>query len=294
MNLLVTGAAGMLGHDVVAAARARGWDVRGVDLPDVDITRPHDVATAVAGTQAVINCAAYTRVDDAETEQELAQRVNGEGPRCLAQACRDAGAVLMHVSTDYVFDGAGNRPYREDDATAPLNVYGASKLRGEQAVVQAGGAHVIVRSQSLFGRHGANFVRTMTRLMGDGRDSVRVVADQVMAPTYTAHLADGLMRLLSCGARGIVHVSGGGSCSWHAFAEAIAAAVAPACRVEPIPASAYPTAARRPAYAVLDNSLCEVLTGWRMPPWQEGLRAYLAEEEACAAAETAGEQGNDV
>lgn len=276
MRVVIMGGRGMLGRDLAPALAARGHDVLVCDLPEADLTQPSTLEAPLRKAEVVVNCAAYTRVDDAETHGELAREVNAVGAGTLARRCAAAGARLVHLSTDYVFDGAKGTPYGEDDPVAPLNVYGMTKWEGEEAVRTAGGAALIVRTQSLFGVHGHNFVRTMLRLFGEPGKPVRVVDDQTMGPTWTGHLAEALVRLAEGAWTGTVHVSAAGACTWCDFARAIAARVKPGQAIEAIPSSAYPAPARRPACSLLDNGRFRAWTGWEMPPWEAGLDGYLA------------------
>ena len=217
-------------------------------------------------------------VDRAEDEGPKALAVNATGPGNLARLCAQRGVKLLHVSTDYVFDGEAARPYREDDPPNPVSLYGRSKLEGERAV-QAAGAHaVIMRTQALFGVGGRNFVEAIAGRLERGGGALRVVNDQFTCPTYVGHLADAMLALMASGRAGVVHVSASGSCSWYEFACAIAAALAPGREaVQPVPAAEYPVKARRPPCAVLDKTRYRTWTGRCMPTWQEGLAAYLAE-----------------
>lgn len=279
MKLLITGASGQLGQalqavvpnyvDVVAATSAV------LDIGDADA-----VATYVGAEKpnVLINAAAYTAVDKAEVDADAAFRINGDAVGYLSRAAVAAGARLVHVSTDFVFDGEAGRPYAPDAATAPLGVYGASKLRGEQ---QAGEGALIVRTAWVYGSRGANFVRTMLRLMAE-RDELRVVADQIGTPTWATSLADGIWKLAAAEARGIYHYTDSGAASWYDFAVAIQEEALVldlldrAIPVVPIPSSAYPTPARRPHYSVLDKEATSALIG--VPPhWRANLRQMLAE-----------------
>lgn len=279
MKLLITGASGQLGQalqavvpnyvDVVAATSAV------LDIGDADA-----VATYVGAEKpnVLINAAAYTAVDKAEVDADAAFRINGDAVGYLSRAAVAAGARLVHVSTDFVFDGEAGHPYAPDAATAPLGVYGASKLRGEQ---QAGEGALIVRTAWVYGSRGANFVRTMLRLMAE-RDELRVVADQIGTPTWATSLADGIWKLAAAEARGIYHYTDSGAASWYDFAVAIQEEALVldlldrAIPVVPIPSSAYPTPARRPHYSVLDKEATSALIG--VPPhWRANLRQMLAE-----------------
>ena len=273
MRILVTGAGGMLGHDVIVAARAAGHEPIALARAQLDIADPTaiDAAIASAAPGAVINCAAYTAVDRAEDEVAAALAVNGTGAGHLAAAAARAGAWTIHVSTDYVFDGDKREPYLESDPVNPLSSYGRSKLDGEQAVArEAPDAHTTVRAAWLFGAHGACFPRTMLRLAGD-RDRLNVVDDQVGCPTFTGHLAPALVALAEQPQGGILHVAAAGQCSWWEFARAIIAAAGADCTVEPIPSEQYPTPAPRPAYSVLRSERGAP----ELPSWQAGLDQYM-------------------
>jgi dTDP-4-dehydrorhamnose reductase len=262
---VVFGAAGMLGTDVM---RAAGPDAIGFARSEVDVTDAAAVGRAVADARAgvAINCAAYTDVDGAESEPEAAMAVNRDGARNVAAAAAAHGAAVVHVSTDYVFDGTKDGPYVPTDPTGPLQEYGRSKLEGERAVAAASPRHHIVRSSWLFGAAGPNFVETMLKL-GRERDELRVVDDQVGCPTFTGHLAEALLELAASDDYGIHHRAGGGSCSWFEFARAIFERARVDCRVEPCTTDEFPRPARRPA-----NS---VLAGGDLPSWRGGLDAYL-------------------
>ena len=273
MRVLVTGAGGMLGQDVVAAARASRLDPVALDRARLDVSDRELVMHSVisASPDAVVNCAAWTDVDGAEARPDDAAAVNAAGAGHVAEAAAAAGARLVHVSTDYVFDGASPAPYTESAGTHPLSVYGRTKLEGERAVAHATDEHVIVRSSWLFGTGGRNFVETMLRL-GAERDSVAVVTDQVGCPTWTAHLAAALVELAQPDHRGILHVAGGGACSWNQFATEIFARAGLPCRAEPATTAEMARPAPRPANSVLRSERGAP----ELPPWQEGLAGYLA------------------
>lgn len=279
MRLLVTGAGGMCARDVVLAATGRQHEVTALDRRELDVCDSDRVASVVAELQpdAIINCAAWTDVDGAEGAEEEALAVNGVAPGLLAAAAVEAGAHLVHVSTDYVFDGLATRPYVESDAPAPRTAYGRTKLAGERAAAAAGGRLAFVRSAWLFGVGGRNFVATMLRLGRDGRDEIGVVADQVGSPTYTGHLAPALVEIAERRLTGVMHVAGGGQCSWAELAAATYAAAAVDCEVRPLTTAEYPLPAPRPAWSVLASERPEVP---RLPSWQDGLAAYLAELHA--------------
>jgi dTDP-4-dehydrorhamnose reductase len=275
MRLMVTGAAGMLGGAVVRAARAAGHAVLACTRSDLDVTDAEAVRRAVddASAEIVVNCAAYTDVDGAETDEETATAINGEGAGNVARAAAEVGARVVHVSTDYVFDGAGTRPYVESDAPAPRSAYGRSKLAGEREVLASPGRNAVVRTSWLFGAGGRNFVDTMLAL-GAERDSVHVVADQVGCPTWSGHLAPALVEIATrADASGIHHVAGSGQCSWHELAVEVFAQSAVDCRVEPVDSSAIDRPAPRPAYSVLASERADAIV---LPPWREGVAGHLA------------------
>lgn len=261
----------MLGQDVL---RAAGSDAVGLTHAELDVTDPDAVRSALSGAELVINCAAFTDVDGAETSPEAALRVNGEGARHVAEVARR----VLYVSSDYVFDGNARRPYVESDPTGPLQVYGRSKLAGELATAAANPEHLIVRSSWLFGTGGANFVATMLRL-GHERDELHVVDDQIGCPTFTGHLGAALLELGEGGRRGVLHLAGGGSCSWFEFAREIFERSGVDCRVEPCTTEEFPRPATRPAWSVLGSER----EGPELPAWQEGLAGYLAARESAAA-----------
>ena len=282
MKALITGAAGQVARAWAASAPA-GWEVAPLARAELDIADAGAVGRAVRAHQPdlILNAAAYTAVDRAESEPDAAFRVNRDGARNLAQAAETVGARFVHLSTDFVFDGAQETPYRPDDATAPVNVYGASKLAGERAVREAAPAALIVRSSWIYGPGGGNFLATMLRLMRS-RGEVGVVADQIGAPTSVFTLAGGLWGLIAAQAKGTWHYTNAGAASWYDFAQAIAeealaaGLLTAAPRVRAITTADYPTPARRPAFSVLDCRAAYALIGQPAPPWREGLRAVLA------------------
>lgn len=277
MKIAIIGARGMLGTDLAAAARRAGVEAAGLDLPEVDITREDGGLDRVPACDGVVNVAAFTDVDGAETREAAAFAVNAGGAGRVAALCAKRNVPLIHISTDYVFDGTASVPYREDDRPNPLNAYGRSKLAGEEAVRKAGGRWMIVRTQSLFGLNGRSFVKAILDKLAGSDEPLRVVNDQSSSPTYTGHLAEAILRLMGTGRQGIVHVASTGGCTWYEFACAIAARAKPGAKVNPVSAREYARPARRPAYAVLDTGRYAEWTGRRMPSWQEGLDAYLAE-----------------
>jgi dTDP-4-dehydrorhamnose reductase len=266
----------MLGQDVVAAAGAGGHDVVALARADLDITDPAAVGAAVrdARPDAVVNCAAWTDVDGAEAHEATATEINGSGAGRLAAASAAARAHLVHVSSDYVFDGTATAPYTEAAPTGPQGAYGRSKLAGERAVAAAApGAAAIVRSAWVFGRHGGNFVATMLRL-AEQRDSVAVVDDQVGCPTWTGHLAPALVTIAEHRVTGVCHVAGGGSCSWFELARATFEQAGLACEVRPQRTADLGRPAPRPAYSVLRSTRPDVPV---LPDWPDGLAGYLSE-----------------
>ena len=293
MTVLLFGGNGQVGHELRRSLRALGDVVvttRSGQLPDgarcevADFDCPDSLAALVqrVAPAIVVNAAAYTAVDKAEDDVDAAFRTNAEAPGVLARACALRDIPFVHYSTDYVFDGQGSRPYREDDPTAPLGVYGASKLAGEDAIRAAGGRHLILRTAWVYGQHGHNFMKTMLRL-GAERDELRVVADQVGTPTPAALIADVTTELLGLrdAPSGTFHLTPRGETSWHGFAEAIleealARGLIPrAPKVIPIATSDYPTRARRPGYSRLDIGRLEQVLGRALPEWRTGLRQVL-------------------
>lgn len=280
-KVLVTGTNGQLGLELKATLPA-GIEFHGIDLPELDITDAAAVSHFVDRLRpaAIVNCAAYTAVDKAESDSTLAYAVNRDGARNLARAAKQSGARLVQISTDFVFDGRQSTPYRTTDTPAPLGVYGQSKLEGEQAAIaETAGDALVVRTAWLYSAHGQNFVKTMLRLMRE-KPQLTVIADQVGTPTSATTLAQAVWKLLDARATGgIYHYSNAGVASWYDFACAIrelaladgASGLAP---VLPIPTSAYPTPARRPAYSVLDKTETTALIG-AMPHWREPLRMVI-------------------
>lgn len=288
MSILVTGANGQVGHELVR--RAGPLPVTGLTRSQLDICNAQAVQAAIGQHEAriVINAAAYTAVDKAETEPQAAFAVNRDGPATLAAACAAAGIPLLHLSTDYVFDGSKPAPYTEDDPVAPLGTYGASKLAGEDAIRASGCAHLILRVAWVFGAHGNNFVRTMLRL-GREREQLRVVADQLGGPTPAAAIADALLQLAGRHLAGETlpngtwHFAGVPHTSWHGFANAALEAAAArgllarVPRIDAITSAEYPTPARRPANSRLDSTRAETGLGLDVPDWRAGLASILDE-----------------
>lgn len=279
---LVCGANGQLGQELVLTCPEH-WQTLPMARSMLDIADHDQVARVLDETEPawVINAAAFTAVDAAESEQESAQRVNGLGPEMLATQCQRRNIRLLHVSTDFVFDGTQGRPYGPDDEPKPLGVYGRSKLAGEKAVLSAGGSPVVLRTGWVYSRHGGNFVKTMLRLMAE-REQLSVVEDQIGTPTWARGLALTCWGLIDHGnATGIYHWSDAGACSWYDFAAAIRhigldlGLLPQAATLIPIPTSQYPTPAQRPAYSVLDKTSTRNLLGHPGYHWTSQLRAML-------------------
>lgn len=276
----------MVGSEVVAAASESGWDVVALSHVQLDVGDRAAVRAAVGSTRpdVVLNAAAYTRVDRAESEVEAARRANTEGPRWLAEVCAVRGATLIHISTNYVFDGRARRPYRPTDPANPLGVYGRTKWDGEQAVRERLDRHIVVRTSWVFAPHGHNFLRTIVRLARE-REVIPVVADQYGCPTLAADLARALVAAAAAAmtgeaTSGTYHFCNGGQTTWHGFALAIVGALAAresiSCRsVVPIATADYPAPAPRPAYSVLDTTSWTRTFGAQPRSWQEALAEAL-------------------
>lgn len=278
LRVLVTGGLGQLGRAVAAAATARGLTVTAMGAEELDITDPDAVLQTVRRLrpQWVINCAAYTDVDRAEAEPDAARAVNASGVEHLATACSEANALLVQISTDYVFPGTLRRPYREDDPTSPLGVYGRTKLEGERAA-RGCPHHLIVRTAWLYGHGGRNFVEAIRRQLARGVPELRVVDDQRGNPTYATDLAEAILDLAAAGARGTVHAAGEGTATWLEFAREIATLLGATVPLRAISTAEAGRPAPRPADSTLDTSQLQALIGRRLPPWRDGLRRYLAE-----------------
>ncbi len=281
MTVLVTGAGGQVGQALCPALQAAGLAVRAAPRAALDITDAAAVKAALAGVEVAVNLAAYTAVDRAEAEPELADRVNRAGAGIVALAAAAAGIPLIHLSTDFVFDGTGpaaaeGRGYREDDPARPLCVYGASKLAGERAVAAAAGQALILRTAWIFSAHGSNFVRTMLRLSAT-QPELRVVADQQGSPTWAGDIAAAILAVLgrlrsgSPIGYGIYHFAGVPRASWHDLAVAALQAAGASCPVRPIGTADWPTAARRPPWSVLDSSRFAGAFGHAAPDWRRAL-----------------------
>lgn len=284
MKIIITGANGQLGsafrslenrypqHQFFFFAKA-----------DLDIADADAIAQSLAqtGAGALVNCAAYTAVDKAETDFETALAINCAAPAALAKACKAAGAKFIHISTDYVFDGTAAAPYTEDHPVKPVNAYGLSKQKGEEAVLEANAGAVIIRTSWVYSPWGANFVKTMLRLM-QSRPEVGVVADQWGSPTYAPDLAEAILKILesSTWVPGIYHFSNDGAITWHQFAMAIRDLSGFSCGVKSLTTPEYPTPARRPHYSVLDKSKMVHTFGIALKPWHQSLQACLAQLKA--------------
>lgn len=278
MKLLVTGAAGMLGRDVMLAAGNAGHEVVGFGRAELDVTDAAALARKLdlERPDVVINCAAWTDVDGAEQSEEAAFAVNGTGAGAVAAAAAEVGAGVVYVSTDYVFDGAKGAPYVESDQPAPLSAYGRTKLAGEEATAAANKRHFIVRTAGLFGVGGGNFVETMLRL-AEAQNEVLVVRDQIGSPTYTWHLAYGLVRLIEGLEYGIHHMAASGQCSWYEFAREIFEQAEVECKVLSGTTEMLGRPASRPAFSALISQREHAI---RLPSWQDGLAGYLTQRQA--------------
>jgi dTDP-4-dehydrorhamnose reductase len=277
MRWLVTGAKGMLGRDLTALLQREGEDVVGVGRAELDVTDVGQCRAAVSGTDIVVNCAAYTDVDGAESDAASAFDVNATGAANLALAATEAGVRLVHLSTDYVFDGTSGEPYAEDDVVRPVSSYGRSKAAGEWAVRSAGPGHLVLRTAWLYGAHGPCFPRTIARLAGE-RDSVSVVVDQVGQPTWTVDVSALIVRLVRAGAPGgIYHATASGSTSWFAFAQEVVAAAGADAEVLPTTSAEFVRPAARPASSVLAHARLEQQGVAPIGPWLDRWRAAAHE-----------------
>lgn len=282
MKWLITGAGGMVGTDLCDELTVRGEDVVALTRDDLDVTDSRSVDACVSdhAPAIIVNCAAYTKVDQAEAEESAANVINGSAVELLATAANSAGALLVQISSDFVFDGSKRSPYEVTDSTHPLSAYGRSKLLGEIAATHAE-KHLIVRTSWLFGTNGPNFVEAIRNQIRNGAERLRVVEDQRGRPTYTPHLARAVVRLGMMAqhtdlARGIVHYADADECSWFDFAKAIVEESGVTIAVNPITTDEFPRPAKRPPYSVLSTERYERLTGITPEAWREGLREYLS------------------
>ena len=281
-NILVTGANGQLGSELRKIGFTALDDVFFTDVAELDITSYEAVAKFVEehDIDTIINCAAYTAVDKAEDEPELAAKINTEAVANLAKVANKQDCLLIHVSTDYVFNGMGEKPYTEKNNPCPVSVYGKTKLAGEEAIKKSGCLHIIIRTAWLYSTFGNNFVKTILRLAGE-RPELTVVSDQVGSPTYAEDLARAIVTIMEDDNRGmcegIYHFSDEGVCSWYDFACEIVRISGLPCQVKPVTTAEYPTKTRRPAYSVLDKTKIKQTFGVSVPHWQESLAACMKE-----------------
>lgn len=268
----------MVATDLRHQLESRDIEVKSVDKMELDVTDATAVSRLVSSVKPsiIVNCAAYTRVDDAEANEGVATGINGSAVELLAGAADRAGALLIHISSDFVFDGKKRTPYEVNDATSPLSAYGRSKLVGEHAAASAR-EHLILRTAWLFGVHGNNFVEAIRNQVRKGTNPLRVVNDQRGRPTYTPHLAHAIIRLAqNKQARGIVHYADEDECTWFDFAKAIVEGLGANTTVIPVTTAEFPRPAVRPAYSVLSTERYERLTGVQPESWRDGLHEYLA------------------
>lgn len=280
LKVLVTGANGQLGRSLRdISASHPGMEFVFLSREDMPIHHYEGMRNVFSAVRpdVLVNCAAYTAVDKAESEKELAMLVNAEAPGVLAAICRESGCRFIHISTDYVFDGKGHSPYREEDPTAPASVYGLSKREGETNTMEANPDSVVIRTSWVYSEHGKNFVKTMMRLMREhGR--VGVVNDQYGSPTYARDLAECILQIVESGQwqPGIYHYSNEGDITWHDFAVAICEIIGSDCTVDPITTDQYPTPAPRPAYSVLSKDKIQRNFGIRLLPWRQSLETCIS------------------
>ena len=279
MRVLVTGASGQLGSDVISELNKRKLDSIGIDIADLDITDVAAVRQLIIKHKpsSVIHCAAYTAVDNAEDDPELCMRVNAYATENIAQACREIDAEMIYISTDYVFGGEGSSPYETDSPKAPLSVYGKSKLAGEESIPRHLEKYYIVRTSWVFGQNGNNFVKTMLRL-AETREGLDVVDDQIGSPTYTPDLATLLCDMAGSSKYGTYHATNEGFCSWAEFAAEIMRQSGNKCKINPIPTERYPTKAARPKNSRLSKASLDGAGFKRLPGWQDAINSFLAGE----------------
>jgi len=277
-RILITGVHGQLGRAVAAACEDRRVEHEGRDIDTLDIREQHDVDAWIVSARptTVINCAAFTAVDDCEANEELALAVNGTAVGNLAAACEKIDAGFVQISTDYVFAGDGNHPYTEDNPVAPTSAYGRTKLCGEEQARQAE-RHLVVRTAWLYGHGSRNFVEAIRNQIDGGAGSLQVVADQQGCPTFCHDLAYAILDLIDAGAHGTVHAVNAGHTTWHGFAVEIVNCLGAKVDVRPVTTAEFPRPAKRPAYSVLDTSHLEGILGRSMPAWGEALARYLGQ-----------------
>ncbi|HKO79191.1 MAG TPA: dTDP-4-dehydrorhamnose reductase [Chitinophagaceae bacterium] len=278
-KIVITGADGQLGKEIQQLSTSYpGFEFVFTTRQEFPLDNPDNINRFIEEHQPhyFINCAAYTAVDKAESEKETAYKINAEAPGIIANACKKTNARLIHISTDYVFNGLGKEPYKENDTTDPVNFYGATKLEGEKRVMQFNPESIIIRTAWVYSVFGNNFVKTMLRLMKE-RDQINVVNDQVGTPTYAADLAEVILHIISSGnwKTGIYHFSNEGKISWYDFAVAIKEFSGSSCKVNPITTAAYPTPARRPYYSVLDKTKIRQTFLIPIKDWKSSLSVFM-------------------
>jgi dTDP-4-dehydrorhamnose reductase len=278
MKIFVTGASGQLGSDLMVVLKAHGYDVIGTSSKELDVRNYTDVRERImlSKPDIIVHSAAYTKVDQAEQETDIAYDVNAFGTRNIAMAANAVGAKLIYISTDYVFDGTSNTPYTEFDKTNPQTVYGRSKLAGEEFVRQWVREHYIVRTSWVFGKHGANFVKTMLKLAED-RKQLSVVHDQIGSPTYTVDLAEFICLLLEKNLYGTYHASNSGACSWYELSKEIFKQASLDIQVSPVTTAEFPRPAPRPAFSVMDHMAIRLNGLKDLRHWRDALSAFLLE-----------------
>ncbi len=282
MKILVTGAAGQLGRELVLMLQAAGEEVVGIDQQELDLSRTDEVAESIAdyGVDWVINCAAYTQVDNAEENRELAFLINRDSAKAVAMGVKRCGGRMVHISTDFIFDGKQSRPYKEDDVANPLGIYGRSKLESEHLVLEVLPEVIILRTAWVYGIHGHNFVKTILRLAAE-REELKVVDDQIGTPSWTADIANAIQVLVNRDAKGTYHFTNEGVTSWYDFANSIVDMAKDldfsikANIVKPISTSEFPTPALRPQYSVLSKLKIRKLLDNDIPHWQQSLEKML-------------------
>lgn len=280
MKVFVTGVKGQLGFDVMNELKKRGHEAIGVDIEEMDITDEESVNRVIkaAAPDAVIHCAAYTAVDAAEDNEELCRKVNATGTRYIAKVCRELDIKMMYISTDYVFNGQGTRPWEPDDKREPLNVYGQTKYEGELAIEETLEKYFTVRIAWVFGVNGKNFIKTMLNL-GKTRDKLTVVADQIGSPTYTYDLARLLVDMIETDRYGRYHATNEGLCSWYEFACEIFKQAGMNVTVEPVSSDQFPVKAKRPMNSRISKDKLDENGFVRLPSWQDALARYLTKIE---------------